>query len=233
MNKTEKKQRNVRAVVEHRRRKKMELIAYKGGKCEACGYGKLIPGAYHFHHIDPKEKEFGISSRLSRNIDILKKEADKCKLLCATCHAEEHENEYSESREKTIESWENLTWDEWKKREANRKSPKRKITICKGCKCEFNPNFTRQLYCNRECIRKSKSFETGSCEICNKEYEKNSASQKYCSIKCSSKSRCKCSRPSKDRLVELLETNSWTSLGLLYGVSDNAVRKWARKYGLL
>lgn len=37
-------------------------IEYKGGKCSVCGYSKC-KGALEFHHLDPKEKDFGISAQ--------------------------------------------------------------------------------------------------------------------------------------------------------------------------
>lgn len=71
---------------------KHQLILYKGGKCCRCGYDKC-EGALQFHHLDPKEKEFTLAAtNLSKEIDMnyLKQEVDKCILLCANCHAEEH-----------------------------------------------------------------------------------------------------------------------------------------------
>lgn len=38
--------------------------------------------------------------------------------------------------------------------------------------------------------------------------------------------------PAKDELYKLLKNNSICAIGRIYGVSDNAVRKWCRKYGL-
>lgn len=69
-------------------RKKAILVTYKGGKCQKCGYDKCIE-ALHFHHVNPEEKEFNVCSA-SYSIERLKKEADKCILLCANCHVEEH-----------------------------------------------------------------------------------------------------------------------------------------------
>lgn len=43
----------------------------------------------------------------------------------------------------------------------------------------------------------------------------------------------KVERPSKENLKKLLETNTWTGIGRLYGVSDNAVRKWAKTYQII
>jgi len=40
-------------------------------------------------------------------------------------------------------------------------------------------------------------------------------------------------RPSRERLKSEISIMNWCSLGRKYGVSDNAVRKWARQYGLI
>lgn len=68
---------------------KLLAVAYKGGKCNLCGYNKSI-WALEFHHRDPKEKEFTISGG-TKSFEKLKKELDKCDLLCSNCHSEEHE----------------------------------------------------------------------------------------------------------------------------------------------
>jgi hypothetical protein len=72
------------------RNKLNTLIEERGGQCEECGYNKYI-GALQWHHLDPTEKEFSISNRRGSPIEQLRKEVDKCKLLCANCHAEAHE----------------------------------------------------------------------------------------------------------------------------------------------
>lgn len=72
---------------------KAQLVKYKGGKCNRCGYNKCI-GALQFHHIDETKKDFEIadySCAKYLHLDELYKEVDKCILLCANCHAEEHE----------------------------------------------------------------------------------------------------------------------------------------------
>ena len=78
-----------KSVVSWRKRKKIELVEYKGGCCQICGYKKSVR-ALEFHHIDPKEKDFTISGK-SWSFDRLKKEVDKCVLVCANCHIEIHE----------------------------------------------------------------------------------------------------------------------------------------------
>jgi len=73
-----------------RRRKKVKriLVEEAGGKCIRCDYDKCYE-ALQFHHRNPEEKEFGIGSKgLTRGLDILRKEAKKCDLLCSNCHKE-------------------------------------------------------------------------------------------------------------------------------------------------
>lgn len=73
-----------------RRAMKQEAIKRKGGKCEKCGYDKC-PDALVFHHKDPNEKEFGLAQNgTTRTWEEYWNEAQKCELLCANCHAEEH-----------------------------------------------------------------------------------------------------------------------------------------------
>jgi 5-methylcytosine-specific restriction endonuclease McrA len=72
------------------RRKKLKQLAveYKGGKCCKCGYYKCV-GALDFHHVNPQEKAFGIGSKgYTRSWESVKKELDKCILVCANCHRE-------------------------------------------------------------------------------------------------------------------------------------------------
>lgn len=79
------------AVTKRRRKVKSLLVEYKGGQCEKCGYDKCI-GALEFHHLDPAQKDFGIGSKGNTlKLDIMKKEADKCILVCSNCHKEIHD----------------------------------------------------------------------------------------------------------------------------------------------
>ena len=77
-------------ISEQRRKTKLKCIEYKGGKCSNCGYNKC-PAAMIFHHLDPSQKDFGISSSgVCRSFEKCKPELDKCILLCCNCHAEVH-----------------------------------------------------------------------------------------------------------------------------------------------
>jgi len=98
INEEKRKERNKKMsqhITNWRRKAKKKLIEYKGGKCEKCGYNKDFPSAYDFHHKAPKEKDFSISSNgNTRSIEKMRKEVDKCMLLCATCHREIHHYKY-------------------------------------------------------------------------------------------------------------------------------------------
>lgn len=78
-----------------RRAIKKYLIKYMGGKCQKCGYDKSMR-ALEFHHLDPTQKDFGISKHINRNLEQLKEEVSKCIILCSNCHAEEHDRLYLE-----------------------------------------------------------------------------------------------------------------------------------------
>lgn len=79
---------NYDSVKAYRKRVKQELVEYKGGKCQICGYNKCNE-ALEFHHMDPTQKDFSLSGQ-HKPLELLKKEVDKCVLLCCRCHREVH-----------------------------------------------------------------------------------------------------------------------------------------------
>jgi hypothetical protein len=82
----------VEAVQKRRDKLKENAVKYKGGKCqnEKCGYNKYI-GALDFHHLDPNKKDFGVSAKgYTYSWENVKKELDKCIMLCSNCHREVH-----------------------------------------------------------------------------------------------------------------------------------------------
>ena len=77
-------------VVERTQKLKQEMVDYKGGCCEICGYNRYI-GALDFHHINPNEKDFTIAHIRQYKFDeVIKEELDKCMLVCSNCHREIH-----------------------------------------------------------------------------------------------------------------------------------------------
>jgi transposase len=76
------------AVSKRRRRLKAILVEEAGGRCERCGYDRCV-AALHFHHRDGRTKSFGLADRgYTRSLEVVRREAAKCMLLCSNCHAE-------------------------------------------------------------------------------------------------------------------------------------------------
>lgn len=70
------------------------------------------------------------------------------------------------------------------------------------------------------------------CNVCGKSYTNGCRNSKYCGITCSAMNQRKVERPSKEQLQEDLKRLPVLHIGAKYGVSDNAVRKWASAYGI-
>lgn len=129
--------RRAASVKNWRNRVKQRLIAYKGGKCQRCGYDKIeYPRAFSFHHRDRNQKDFGISGK-SWGFEYLKAEVDKCDLLCVRCHAEVHDEIDAEKREKRLKI----------------KAVRLQRMACKNCGKEFQPDSCRRVYCTIDCSR--------------------------------------------------------------------------------
>lgn len=103
-------------------KRKLELVEYKGGKCERCGYNKNI-SALEFHHINSSEKKFNIDGRLLANkkMEELIDEANKCMLLCSNCHKEVHHEGHNIETIKEFLNEEKITKD------------KIEVFVCKEC----------------------------------------------------------------------------------------------------
>jgi 5-methylcytosine-specific restriction endonuclease McrA len=80
----------IKAVQRRREKVRLMAVSYKGGRCQVCGYDRCIE-ALEFHHLDPTQKDFGISKKgYTRSWEKVKAEIAKCTLLCANCHREIH-----------------------------------------------------------------------------------------------------------------------------------------------
>ena len=185
----------VESVQKRRSNLKIMAVEYKGGKCKICGYDKCYD-ALEFHHLEPNKKDFGISTEgHTRSWVSVKKELDKCILVCANCHREIHHKEISDlpiQKENDIKIISNIK-----------------------CSTNYGKKILSNIeYCS-ECGKKiGEKTKTGLCQ------------------KCYFKTTRKAERPSKEILKNLIENNSFTSLGLKFNVSDNTIRKWCKKYGL-
>jgi len=84
---------------QRRNQLKQKAVDYLGGKCELCGYDRCL-GSLHFHHKDPKQKDFCIGTcKTTYGWDRTQQELDKCFLVCANCHGEIHWKRSKEGKE--------------------------------------------------------------------------------------------------------------------------------------
>ena len=133
-------------------KRKLELVEYKGGKCEKCTYDENM-AALEFHHLNPSEKSFQLDSRHLSNTSIkkLKEEADKCVLVCANCHREIHHPEFTkENIQKMLEQFSVKTV---KIMDTSTK----KMSICPNCNREF-PSVSGKIFCSDECRKEVKKM---------------------------------------------------------------------------
>lgn len=84
-------------------RAKKAAVEYKGGKCNRCEWQGAI-AAFEFHHWQD-DKEFSIGSAANKSWSVIKKEIDKCELLCSNCHRIEHSKHEDEIFLKEVENY--------------------------------------------------------------------------------------------------------------------------------
>lgn len=98
------------------------------------------------------------------------------------------------------------------------------MAICPNCHAQTDN------YCGRG--RKWKKGETQQrfCQECGKEISVSSKSG-LC-VKCQHKLMRKTEWPTKEKLIELNNKHSKVKIGKMFGVSDNAVRKWLKYYDI-
>lgn len=127
-------------------RRKIKLVDLKGGKCEICGYNKNV-AALEFHHLDSSLKEFQLDARKlsNTNWETILKEADKCILICANCHREIHNPEYTKEYVNSLK-----TIAEMRKEEVIH------TKTCAYCGKSFNKS-NLSIFCSKECKDNAKA----------------------------------------------------------------------------
>lgn len=186
---------------------KEKLIKHKGGKCIKCGYTKNLRGL-SFHHRIPKEKLFSLTVtkiRIMKWEEVLK-EAEKCDLLCLNCHAE---TEDFLAKKRFLESYRELV-------DPHLLDGPWSIVL-------MNVGRKRKEYLIEKEIE---------CLNCHKKF-KSKFQRKFCSHECGNFYSRKVQRPNKEELLSLINQKiPWTHLGKKYGVTDNCIKKWARRYNI-
>lgn len=120
---------------------------------------------------------------------------------------------------------------------------KKCLLVCANCHREIHGNlytqeqlwekqFYDENYANvlREDKFRKFNAKEYSCKECGITITKYSNSG-LCSI-CSHKNRRTIERPLREELKKLIRTTSFTKIGVMYGVSDNAIRKWCKTENL-
>jgi len=81
-----------RHCIDRQRERKLQVIEYLGGQCRKCGIKATHSNfvIFDLHHMDPMTKEKTKTRVTNWGLEKLKREADKCILLCANCHRLEH-----------------------------------------------------------------------------------------------------------------------------------------------
>ncbi len=199
------------------KKRKIEAINLLGGKCNVCGYCKNY-AAMEFHHLNPNEKDSDWAKTKEKSWVKIVEELKKCVLLCSNCHRETHNPNASICENVYV----NISLQEYKTLEPT--------GMCKIC----GNNVYGTKYCSKSCSKYKKhnsqedSVGKNFCLNCQK-----ATFNKYCSQECYHVSNRKTKRPDKETLEILIKEMKFTKIGKKYGVSDNAVRKWARSYGLI
>ncbi len=143
-------------------------------------------------------------------------------MSCLDFHHKDPDKKEFDWRKLRLKKWEDII-----------KEAKKCICVCKNCHGEIhNPNdflvSSTGSDNNLLNIEYRELSPTGECPYCHKD----TYGTKYCSTKCASMDKRKVKRPSKKILKQLLEASNFSAIGRDYGVSDNAVRKWAKLYML-
>lgn len=132
-------------------KRKIELVKFKGGKCELCGYSNNL-SALEFHHIVPLEKSFPLDARHLSNTSVVKlvEESKKCRLLCSNCHRELHHPEYEKD---------NLQYllEQCLSDKEISLCQKMSFSKCKFCGKEFKA-VNGKIFCSEQCRYNNKNY---------------------------------------------------------------------------
>lgn len=84
-----------------------------------------------------------------------------------------------------------------------------------------------EIYPLRE-VKGLKMKKIHYCSNCGVEIKTNA---NLC-VDCAHKAQRRCERPNREELKDLIRVESFVGIGKIYGVTDNAVKKWCKNYGL-
>lgn len=198
----------------YRNRLKLSAVFAFGDSCYLCG--KSFPYTiYEIHHMRDKTLSFGGHNIA---IDTYKKEIKKCLLLCPNCHRMVTQGYIiipSNLKSNFNESLFDLAFMSLKRRERIGRLPK-------------IPN-------KEELVKLYKKYtvsEISKLMGLTKEYTINLFNLYNIKFKNNNSDIFDKHNINREDLKNLIRYNSFTYIGRIYGVTDNAVRKWCKKYNL-
>lgn len=104
--------------------------------------------------------------------------------------------------------------------------------LCPNCHAQQDGNAGANYHkydSNNNNYKKDKDNNKILCPICKKNLMLSTS--KTC-INCKYESQRVVERPSREELKELIRNKPFTQIGKMFGVTDNAIRKWCKSYNL-
>lgn len=196
-------------VKKWRKNARLRLREISGGKCQCCGYDKCKE-ALEFHHVNPSTKDFTIGQLKIIKWEKLKEEIQKCVLVCANCHREIHYG-YRECPEPIV-----INDHDYNPLRSN-KEDKWVLEWDKINLEEELKNLTIKQFADKHNISEScVSLQIKKQKIIYKR-----------------KNIIKIDGLEKNTLEKLIQEMPYEKIGEIYGVTGNAIRKRAKKLGIL
>lgn len=199
---------------------KLAAIYYKGSKCEKCGWSGNHLG-FDFHHIDPNEKEFEMNTLFQKrkSWNNIKKELDKCQLLCTSCHRLNHSSQLSDVP--FLAFLDIATKIDFYKDWIDEKILEKLNNEIKNKKCR-KPYITDTYICqNNKCQKMFTKTHSANAIV------------KYCSAKCRDLNNGQLEiPPTKEELEEMHQNMSWDKIANHFGITRRSIYKWRKKYNI-
>lgn len=204
-------------VVTCRQRRRQLLVQILGNKCALCGYSRCA-ASLDFHHINPDNKNYQLSTGNCHELERDLEEAKKCILVCANCHREIHNSNLYDN----YNLWDYQFYDydlakralEIKKSGIYRNKRYNISDLCQDTNINFENVNSNTRYCSECGALITRHSKTGLC------------------VECAHKRSRKVERPSREELKKMIRSMPFTEIGETYDCTESTIRKWCKTYKL-